>query len=147
MAAVTICSDSGAPENKVCNHFHCFPIYLLWSDRTGWHDFSFLNVEFEANFFISTANSKAFSKFSGFRRCLSCLPPSLTRTLVSTGPTWVIQVNLTPRSADSNLNPPALPSLSYEIHDINITYSSTLGFRRQTSLGDHYSAYHTYKRL
>ena len=27
MAAVTICSDLGAQENKV-SHFHCFPIYL-----------------------------------------------------------------------------------------------------------------------
>ena len=32
----------GAPQNKVC---HCFPIYLLWSDGTRCHDFSFLNVE------------------------------------------------------------------------------------------------------
>ena len=28
MAAATICSDFGAQENKVCHHFHCFPIYL-----------------------------------------------------------------------------------------------------------------------
>ena len=28
MAAVTICSDFGAQENKVCHCFHCFPIYL-----------------------------------------------------------------------------------------------------------------------
>ena len=28
MAAVTICSDFGAPKNKVCHCFHCFPIYL-----------------------------------------------------------------------------------------------------------------------
>ena len=28
MAAVTICSDFGAQENKVCLCFHCFPIYL-----------------------------------------------------------------------------------------------------------------------
>ena len=28
MAAVTICSDFGAKENKVCHCFHCFPIYL-----------------------------------------------------------------------------------------------------------------------
>ena len=27
MAAVTICSDFGAKENKVCHYFHCFPIY------------------------------------------------------------------------------------------------------------------------
>ena len=29
MAAVTICRDFGAQENKVCHCFHCFPIYLL----------------------------------------------------------------------------------------------------------------------
>ena len=28
MAAVTICSDFGAPQNKVSHCFHCFPIYL-----------------------------------------------------------------------------------------------------------------------
>ena len=34
------------PQNKVCHCFHCFPIYLPWSDGTGCHDLSFLNVEF-----------------------------------------------------------------------------------------------------
>ena len=28
MAAVTICSDFGAPQNKVCHCLHCFSIYL-----------------------------------------------------------------------------------------------------------------------
>ena len=28
MATVTICSDFGAPQNKVSHCFHCFPIYL-----------------------------------------------------------------------------------------------------------------------
>ena len=32
MAAVTICSDLGAPKNKVWYCFHCFPIYFPWSD-------------------------------------------------------------------------------------------------------------------
>ena len=32
-------------KNKVCHCFHCFPIYLPWSDGTGCHDLSFLNVE------------------------------------------------------------------------------------------------------
>ena len=32
MAAVTICSDFGAPQNKVWHCFHCFPIYFPWSD-------------------------------------------------------------------------------------------------------------------
>ena len=34
MAAVTICSDLGAQENKVCHCFHCVPIYLSLSDGT-----------------------------------------------------------------------------------------------------------------
>ena len=32
LAAITICSDFGAPQNKVS---HCFSIYLSWSDGTG----------------------------------------------------------------------------------------------------------------
>ena len=31
MAANTICSDFGAPQNKVWHCFHCFPIYFPWS--------------------------------------------------------------------------------------------------------------------
>ena len=34
-----------SPKNKVSHCFHCFPIYLPWSDGTRWHDLSFLNVE------------------------------------------------------------------------------------------------------
>ena len=45
-AAVTIWSDFGASQNKVCHCFHCFPIYLSWHDGTGCHDLSFLNVDF-----------------------------------------------------------------------------------------------------
>ena len=37
MAAVTICSDFGVQENKVSHCFHCFTIYLPWSDGTRWH--------------------------------------------------------------------------------------------------------------
>ena len=36
-------ADFGATQNKV---WHCFPIYLPWSDGTGCHDLSFLNVQF-----------------------------------------------------------------------------------------------------
>ena len=45
MAAITICSDFGAPKNKVSHCFHCFPIYFPWSDGTGCHDLRFLHVE------------------------------------------------------------------------------------------------------
>ena len=44
MAAITICSDFGAPQNKVWHCFHCFSIYFPWSDGTGCHDLRFLNV-------------------------------------------------------------------------------------------------------
>ena len=46
MAAVIICSDFGAQENKVCHCFHCFPIYLPWSDGTRCYDLSLLNIEY-----------------------------------------------------------------------------------------------------
>ena len=54
MAAITICSDFGAQKSKVSHCFHCFPIYLPWSDGTGCHDLSFLNVELSANFSLSS---------------------------------------------------------------------------------------------
>ena len=45
MAAITICSDFGAQENKICHCFHLFPFYLPLSDKTGG------NVEFQTSFF------------------------------------------------------------------------------------------------
>ena len=53
MAAVTICSDFGASENKASHCFYCFSIYLPWSDRTVCHDLSFLNVDFLSQLFHS----------------------------------------------------------------------------------------------
>ena len=32
LAVVTVCSDFGAQENKICHCFHFFPLYLLWSE-------------------------------------------------------------------------------------------------------------------
>ena len=46
MAAVTVCSDFGAQESKICHCFYFFPFYLPWSDGTRCQDLSFLNVEF-----------------------------------------------------------------------------------------------------
>ena len=46
IAAVTVYSDFGAQENKLCHCFHCFPIYLPGSDETCYYDFSFENVKF-----------------------------------------------------------------------------------------------------
>jgi len=35
MAAVTVCSDFGAQENKICHSFHSPPFYLPWSQFDG----------------------------------------------------------------------------------------------------------------
>jgi len=46
MAAITICSDFGAPQNKVWHCFHCFPIYFPWSDGTRCHTNAYIwNLE------------------------------------------------------------------------------------------------------
>ena len=37
MAAVTICSDFRAQEEKINHCFHSFPFYLPWRDGTGCH--------------------------------------------------------------------------------------------------------------
>ena len=46
MAAVTICSDFGAPQKKICHFFQCFLIYFPWHDGIRCHGLSFLNFEF-----------------------------------------------------------------------------------------------------
>ena len=38
------------PKKTKCHCFHCFPIYLPWSDGTRCHDLHFLNVENESVF-------------------------------------------------------------------------------------------------
>ena len=53
MAAVIICRDFGAPQNKVSHCFHCFPIYLQWSDGTKCHDLHSLNVKFKPDVSLS----------------------------------------------------------------------------------------------
>ena len=64
MATVTIHSDFGAQENKICHCFHCFPIYLPWSDETRCCDFGLLNVEFFKSAF-------SLSSFSFINRLFS----------------------------------------------------------------------------
>ena len=56
MAAITICSDFGASQNKVCHCFHCFSIYLSWSDGIGCRDLCLLIVSFKP-----TSSSSSFT--------------------------------------------------------------------------------------
>ena len=54
MTAVTALSDFGAQENKVCHCFHCFSIYLPWSDGIRCHDLRFLMLSFKLAFSLSS---------------------------------------------------------------------------------------------
>ena len=54
MAAITICSDLGAPKNKVSHCFHCFPIYLPWSVGPDAMIFIFWMLSFKPTFSLST---------------------------------------------------------------------------------------------
>ena len=100
MAAVTICSDFGAQENKVGHCFHCFSIYLPWSDGTRCHDLSFLNIEFQANFFTlfhfhqepfsSSSLSAIRVVSSAYLRLLILLPAILIPACVSSSPAFLM---------------------------------------------------------
>ena len=67
MAVITICSDFGAQENKIC---HFFPIYLPWSDWNRCHDLVFWMLSFKPTFSLSSfpfikrffSSSSKFSK-------------------------------------------------------------------------------------
>ena len=51
MAEVTVWSDFGAQENKICHCFHFLPIYLPWSDGTGCMILVFWILSFKPAFF------------------------------------------------------------------------------------------------
>ena len=65
MTTVTICSDFGVQKNKVWHCFHCFPIYLPWSDVTRCHDLK-LSLSFKPTFSLSSFIfiKRLFSSFS-----------------------------------------------------------------------------------
>ena len=97
MAAVSICSDFGAKENEVSQCFHCFSIYLPWSDRTRCHDLLFLMLSFKPAFSFSSCNfnNKLFSSSSisalrvvlpAYLRLLIFLPEILIPAYASSSP-------------------------------------------------------------
>ena len=74
MAAVTIHSDFGAPQNKVCHCFHCLPFYLPWSDGTRCHDLSFSECWASSQLFhsplsLSSRDSLIILHFLSLRWC------------------------------------------------------------------------------
>ena len=88
MAAITICSDFGAPKNKVWHCFHCFPIYLPW--RGGTMILVFWMLSFKPTFSLSTFTfiKRLFSSAirvvsSAYLRWLIFLPAILLPACVS----------------------------------------------------------------
>ena len=55
-----------SPLKKVCHSFHCFPIYLQWSDGIRCHDLHFWMLSFKPTFSLSsfTFIKRPFSSFS-----------------------------------------------------------------------------------
>ena len=100
MAAITICRDFGVPKIKVSRCFHCFPIYLPWSDGTGCHDLRFLNAEFLSQLFCSPLSPSSRDSFSSsllsaitvvssaYLRLLMFLPAVLIPACVSSSLTF-----------------------------------------------------------
>ena len=83
MAAITICSDFGAQENKVCHCFHCFPSYLLWSYGTGYAMILvFWMLSFKPFFSLSS--------FTFIKRLLSSSSLSALRVVSSAYLRWLI---------------------------------------------------------
>ena len=54
MAVVTICSDFGAQKIKVWHYFHCFPIYVLWSEGPDAMILVFWILSFKPNVSLSS---------------------------------------------------------------------------------------------
>ena len=54
MAAITICSDFGAQKNKISRCFHCFPIYMPWSDGPDAMILVFWILSFKPTFSLSS---------------------------------------------------------------------------------------------
>ena len=121
MAAVTIWSDFGAQENKV---WHCFPIYLPWSDGTRCHDLRFLNVELSAKFFtllfhfhqrlFSSSSLSAISVVSSaFLRLLIFLPEILIPACASSRPAFLMMFSAYKLNEQGNNNTALTYSFSY----------------------------------
>ena len=88
MAAVTICSDLVAQENKVFYCLHCFLIYLPWSDGTRCHDLSFWMLGFKPAFSL-------FS-FSLIKRLFSSSSLFAVRVMLSTSDQIRLDQSLSP---------------------------------------------------
>ena len=77
MATVTIYDDFGAPQNKVSHCFHCFPMYLPWSD--GW----WLDAMIFVFWMLSFKSTFSLSSFTVIKRLFSSSSLSAIRVVSS----------------------------------------------------------------
>ena len=105
MASITICSDFGAPQNKVWHCFHCFPICFPWSDGIGCHDHHFMNAGLKPTFRLSsfTFIKRLFSSSSlsairvvssAYLRLLIFLPAILIPACASSSPAFLMMYSV-----------------------------------------------------
>ena len=104
----TVWSDFGAQENKICHCFHFFPLYLSWSDGTGCHNLSFLNVEFEACLFILL--------FQYHQEASLLASFSVVKNLLATLETWVRLLGWEKSPGEENRNPLQYSCLEKPMH-------------------------------
>ena len=77
MAAVSICSDFGAQEKKVCHCFHCFPIYFHEGMELDSMIFIFWMLSFKPAFSLSSLTFIkrlfSFSLVSAIKGSITCV--------------------------------------------------------------------------
>ena len=103
MAAVTICSDFGAPQNKVCHSFHYFPIYLYEVMGPDAMILVFQRLSFKPTFslssftFIKRLFSSSLSAIravsSAYLRLLIFLPEILIPACASSSPAFPMMIS------------------------------------------------------
>ena len=86
MVAVTVCSDFGAPQNKISHCLHCVPIYLPWSDGIR----SLSSFTFIKRLFSSSSLSAIRVVSSAYLRWLIFLPAVLILACASSSPAFLM---------------------------------------------------------
>ena len=96
MAAITICNNFGAQKSKVSHCFHCFPIYLPWSDGTVFWMLSFKptfplsSITFIKRLFSSSSLSAIRVVSSTYVRLLIFLLAILIPACASSSPAFLM---------------------------------------------------------
>ena len=100
---IFFCSDFRASKTKVSHCFHCFPIYLPWSDGTGCHDLHFFECWALSQLFVCS--------FAFIKRLFSSSSLSAVRVVSSA---YLRLYAISPSNLDSSLSF-IWPSISHDV--------------------------------